>query len=95
MSPNSGKALIEDGSIVIRVPLHVLQTVVDGAWVLASLDKRYLLTDIPAFAKEFINQLNDEDEEGTTAIHKMFDRCIERAIDQGAEGIEEDPEQFI
>lgn len=41
------------------------------------------------FAKEVVRELNSEDEEGTTAIHKMFDAAFIEAIEQGAEGVEE------
>jgi hypothetical protein len=46
-----------------------------------------------AFAKEIVRSINDESENGSTRFHLMFDEAMEHAIDQGAEGIEEHPEQ--
>jgi hypothetical protein len=90
---HNGEAVIEDGAIVIRVPLTALPQVVEGAWALGSLETRYVVTDTEAFAKDLVRALNDEDEQGTTLVHKMFDDAINEALEQGAEGIEEDPEE--
>jgi len=89
----SGQAVIEDGNIVIRVPIANLQTVIDGATALRGLDARWLVTDAPQFAQEVCLAINREDEEGTTPFHKMFDRAMDYAINQGALGVEEHPEQ--
>lgn len=90
--PDSGQAIIEDGALVIRVPLKNLPQVVEGAWALGSLETRWKVTDVSAFAKELCLALNEEDEQGTTTIHKMFDAAISDALDSGAEGIEEHEE---
>ncbi len=86
-------AAIENGAIVIRVSLAALPQVVEGAWALHALDKRWKLTDVPTFAKELVHELNREDEQGTTMIHRMFDTAINEALEQGAEGIEEHEDQ--
>lgn len=90
---NSGRAIIEDGSLVIRVALEALPMVVEGAWAAGYMDTRYKLTDPAAFARDLVRELNDESEDGTTRIHRMFDKAIENAINQGAEGIEEHEQQ--
>lgn len=90
---SDGRAYIEDGYIVIRVAISALDTVVDGAWALNGLPLRYRVTEPATFAKELCNSLNDEDEQGTTRIHRAFDSAISHAIDQGAEGIEEHEDQ--
>jgi hypothetical protein len=85
-----GQAVIEDGRyIVIRVAIEALPAVVEGAWASGGLDTRFKVTDPAAFAKELVIEINQEDEAGTTAVHKMFDFSINMAIEQGAEGIEE------
>lgn len=89
----SGRAVIEDGAIVIRVPIANLPAVVEGSWAAGGMDVRFKVTEPDAFAKALVVELNEEDEGGTTRIHKMFDRAIEEAINQGAEGIEEHEEQ--
>lgn len=88
-----GKATIKGGAIVIRVAIKALPVVVEGAWALGSLDTRWKITDAPAFAEDLVRALNDEDEQGTTMIHKMFDAAINEALEQGAEGIEEHEDQ--
>lgn len=89
----SAQAIIENDEIVIRVPFKYLPTIVEGAWALNALDKRFKLTDAALFAKNMVRALNDEDEQGTTMIHKMFDKAINEALEQGAEGIEEHEDQ--
>jgi hypothetical protein len=86
---NSGQAVIENGDIIIRAPIDALPQVAEGAWVIGALDKRWKVTDPAIFAKELLHALNNEDEQGTTMIHKMFDKAINEALEQGAEGIEE------
>lgn len=93
MTEEDGKATIEDGAIVIRVPLRSLAQIIEGAWALRALDRRWKLIDPQVFAKAMVREMNDEDEEGTTSIHRMFDRAINLAIEQGAEGIEEHEDQ--
>lgn len=90
---NSGTAVIEDGVIVIRLPVANLPAVVEGAWLASGIDIRYKVIDPVAFAKALCVELNQEDESGSTRIHKMFDRAIDEAINQGAEGIEEHSNQ--
>lgn len=90
---NSAKAIIAGGAIVIRVPIENLPTIVEGAWAAGGMDVRYIVTDPAVFAKELTYALDREEEDGTTPIHRMFDACIDDAINQGAEGIDEHPEQ--
>lgn len=89
----SAEAAVVDGTIIIRVPLDALAQIVEGGWAAGGYDTRFRVTDPSVFAKELCHALNDEDEIGTTPIHRLFDECILAAIDQGAEGIEEHPEQ--
>lgn len=65
----------------------------EGAWALGVLDVRYKIIDAHDFAKDLVHELNREDEQGTTRIHKMFDGAISEAINQGAFGIEEYEDQ--
>ena len=90
-----GEAAIEKGEIVIRVPVAYLQVIADGAYALNGLSQRWKITDTKAFAREVVRSINHEDEQGTTPFHKMFDAAMEHAIEYGAEGVEEHPEQDI
>lgn len=95
MSSYPGRAVIEDGCIVIRVPIQNLPAVVEGSWAAGGMDTRFKITDPEAFAKDLVTELNHENDIGTTRIHSMFDRAIEEAINQGAEGTEEHEEQEV
>jgi len=92
---SAGRAVIDDDAVVIRFPLDALQSAMDGAWALRALDTRYKITNIDEFAQEFARALNREDEQGTTAIHKMADRAFVDCIENGAFGIEEHEQQDI
>jgi len=88
---DSGRAVIEDGCIVIRVAIEALETVIDGVGTLWDErgEPRFKVTDGLKFAADLVHSLNDEDEQGTTRIHLMFDDAIDHAVEYGAEGIEE------
>lgn len=93
MNENDGRAIIEDGAIVIRLPLDNLALVLDGAWAANNWSTRYKITNLTEFANDLVLELNSESENGTTAIHKMFDAAIVEAIDQGSAGIDEHEQQ--
>lgn len=46
------------------------------------------VTDQAVFAREIVNRLESEEEDGTTLVHLMLDKAVEQAIEYGAEGIE-------
>jgi hypothetical protein len=90
---DAAKAVIEDGAIVIRVPIANLQAIMDGGFACAAYDKRYQVTNPEGFAVEIAHELNNEDEEGSTPIHKLFDAAINEALNQGAQYADEHPQQ--
>lgn len=47
-----------------------------------------VITDEDAFAKAIVTELRCEEEDGTTLVHRMFDKAAERAVESGCEGIE-------
>ena len=83
------EAVIRNGLIVISIDIDALPVIVSGSCAEDGLDGLWRVTDPETFAKEVVNALNDEAENGTTLVHKMFDQAFSNAIDQGAEGIEE------
>lgn len=89
------EAVIEDGVIIIRLPIANLHIAVEGMWAAGASDVRYKVTNADVFAKEFVRALNRESEDGTTLIHTCFDEAALDAIDEGAEGIEEHEEQEV
>lgn len=86
-TPQPG-AYIEDGEIIIHIPVANLPAIVEGTWVSGVMLNRYEVTDSASFAEDLVTELNREKEDGTTRIHLMFDSAIEEAIEQGAQGIE-------
>jgi hypothetical protein len=90
---NSGRAVIEDEHLIIRVAIGALPTIVEGAWAAGEMHMRYKVTDVASFAKDLVHELNWESENGTTRVHKMFDAAILEAINQGAQGIDEHEDQ--
>lgn len=88
-------AVIENGSIVIRVAVDALPAIVEGGWAAGAYDTRFKVTDIFEFAADLVRELNRESEDGTTRIHVMFDKAILEAVDQGAFGIEEHEQQEV
>lgn len=93
MSNTDGTAFIKGKKIVIEFPLTHLPQVVEGSWALGALDTRWRITDVDAFAKDLVSEMNSEDEQGTTLIHKMCDAAINELLENGGEGIEEHPNQ--
>lgn len=48
------------------------------------------ITDVSVFAREVVQQLNREDEDGSTLVTKLLDRAIEDAVGGGCEGVDHD-----
>lgn len=87
-------ANIENGQIVIRLDIDVLDGAVEQLWSCGRYGwPRYKVTDKAAFARAFVAELNEEEEDGTTPIHLLFDNAAMRAIENGAEGVEEHENQ--
>lgn len=47
-----------------------------------------VITDRAKFVQAMIEELKSEEEDGTTLVHVMLDKAAERAVENGAEGIE-------
>lgn len=82
---------IEDGHIVIRLPIAALPLIVDHEHLDEEGAPAFILTDVHAFAAAVVHELRHESEDGTTMVHKMFDNAVLDAIDSGADGVEEIP----
>ena len=87
--------VIRDGLIIISIEVAALPLIVSGSCAAAGLDGFWKVTDSEAFSREVVRALNDEEEDGTTRVHRLFDAAFNEAINQGAEGIEEvDDDEF-
>ena len=80
---------IEGDDIVIRIAIDTLPIAFAGGVDLGTIPPGVKITDAKAFAKEVVYVLEEEDEEGTTIIHKLFDKVMWQAVEGGCEGWEE------
>jgi len=92
---DNATAHIDGSCIVIRCRIDALPSVVEGAWAAGGLETRLKITDPAAFAKDVVSEMNQEDEIGTTPVHRLFDKAIKLAFDRGAEGVEEHEDQEV
>ena len=79
----AAEAVIERGTIVIRLPIRNLASAV-----------RYRpeplgvkVTNAKLFAQDVVRELNKDDEAGACAIHRLFDIACEEAVDNGSLGV--------
>jgi hypothetical protein len=80
---------IEGDDIVIRIAIKNLPIAFAGGVDLGSIPPGYEITDPKKFAEEVVYSLEAEDEQGTTDIHRLFDKAMWDAVENGAEGCEE------
>lgn len=84
-------AKVEGEEIVIRIRIDVIQTAVGAV---PGWPENYRVADPAEAAKAIVYRLNDEEEDGTTLIHRALDQAVLTALEQGDEGFEEvAPEQ--
>lgn len=85
---------IEREKIVISIGVGVLGHVIKFGPTFQRFNEKTeefeapVVTNADAFAKEVLLQLLAEEEDGTTLVHKMFDKACEEALEQGGEGID-------
>ncbi len=82
------EAKIEGDDIVIRLYIGNLPVIVSGGWACNALPP-LKVTDSGELAKDLCRALNDENEEGTTPLHRLIDKAVLAAVEQGAFGIDE------
>ena len=82
-------AVIEKGTIIIRLPIKNLKMAVEGYVDSDFGIEPMIVTNVQAFAKSVVRALNEEEENGSTPIHHMFDAAFEQALENGSEGVEE------
>lgn len=51
----------------------------------------FYISDPAVFAKELVRALEDEEEDGTTPVHRMLDAAALATLENGGLGIEEGP----
>jgi len=77
---------IKDGKLIISIGVALLAHAVQNApdWPMDMY-----ISDIRAFAKTIAHALEQEEEDGTTPVHRMLDGAAEWAIEQGEDGVED------
>lgn len=72
------------GDITIRIPRAALRHTV-------AMSEEYpegsRVTHTKTFSDAVLSELQDEEEDGTTLAHLMLDQAVDRAIENGAEGV--------
>lgn len=93
------KAIIIDGLVVISVGVDYLKhqaenmnTTYRGFDEETKDDLSLVVTDVDVFASHVVDELNRQEEDGTTPIHQMLDKAYDEALEQGAEGVKIDGE---
>lgn len=81
------QAEIIDGKIVISIGINVLAFACDTGHP-ENQANEFSIVDKDQFAKDIMNEITREEEDGTTPLHRLFDQATLDAIDQGSLGIE-------
>ena len=82
-------AVVEGNSITIKLSFDNMKAAVLGYNMITETYDIIVVKDgeEAQFAKDVCDELNREDETGSTPIHRMFDEAFEQAIEYGA-GVE-------
>lgn len=79
------KVGIEAGRLVISIGITTLGEALVGPMSPLKRDANHArITDHSAFAKEVVNALTDESEDGTTRVHELLDGVAEYFLENGA-----------
>jgi hypothetical protein len=84
------EANIVDDRLVISLSIANLANAArqsDFFFQCAEEGSKLTITSEHDFAKSVANQLNDEDEDGSTLITRMFDQAFENAVNSGESGV--------
>lgn len=80
-------AEIVDGKLIISIGINVLAHACEFGHPENQADE-FRIVDKDEFAKDILNEITREEEDGTTPLHRLFDAATLEAIDQGSLGIE-------
>lgn len=85
---------IDDGRLVVSIGIETLAVAVQYMPQLGEafdeVEGRVIeneVTDADKLAAAIVEALEDEEEDGTTLVHRMIDKAALRAIENGADGI--------
>lgn len=85
-------AELKDGAVQIEIGQHTLSFAAEhhpGFYTDEDPEENPLfrVIDSEAFSKDVLNELNRENEVGDSLLTEMLDKAIERAIENGSEGV--------
>jgi hypothetical protein len=79
----------QNGDIVITLSIEAITHTLRMLITDDNGDPEYRVIDAVKFAKDVAMELRREEEDGTTLVSEMLDAAVERAVENGAEGIKE------
>lgn len=86
------KVAVEDGEIRISVGIETM-LIVCGGELIATADYSnpgmFRVTDSAGFADDVRRELEREEEDGTTPVHRMLDMALNEAVESGSEHVQE------
>lgn len=77
------KLQIKDGELIISIGIDTL------CFATQSEILDFKIINNIGFAKDILNELESEEEDGTTLVHRMLDSAANNAIENGSEFVEE------
>lgn len=83
-------ARISKGKIVIELNIANLahEAVVPDCLCDGEFRPSVKIVNARKFARDFVAELNREEEDGSTPVHALFDAAFVAAVEQGADGME-------
>lgn len=77
---------IKEGQLNISIGIALLAFAVQSqdAW-----PEEFRVTDLREFATSMARQLQKEEEDGTTPVHRMLDAAASEVLEQGGDGVDE------
>lgn len=82
------KVFIKNEVLTISIGVKTLAWCAENPPDDTDFDNDVKIVSARGFAKDVAIELLDEEEDGTTPVHLMFDKVIENAINQGSEHVE-------
>lgn len=84
---------IEGDEVVIRIGIDTLKYATENGsgcdFETEDGENRYVVTNSEEWARSVVLALEQEEEDGTTPVHAMFEAAFVEALEQGFDGIEE------
>lgn len=85
------KVEVIDNVLTISIGMDTLACAFEHGeynWDAEKEEPRYQITHPEKFIEDVKYELLEEDHDGTTLVHLMFDKAMENAVEQGTEGID-------